>query len=90
VTPFFFRQAVYLASAALETPDVAPAPAAAVVLGVVEDAVVEVVLEEDELLPPQAAAARAVVTRSAASAPRWARVRRGDMALPSWPTVMPL
>jgi hypothetical protein len=81
---------VYLASAALETPLAAPAPGDVVVVDVVEAAVVEVVLEEDELLPPQAAAASAVVTRSAASAPRWARVRRGDMPSRSWATVMPL
>jgi hypothetical protein len=70
VTPFFFRQAVYLAIAALETPDAAPAPAPAAVVEVVEAVVVEVVLDAEPLLPPQAAAASAVVMRSAHSAPR--------------------
>src|ERR1700761_5462462 len=54
VTPFFFRQAVYLASAALETA-VAPAPAAVVVVVEPLVAVVEVVLEAEPLLPPAAA-----------------------------------
>jgi hypothetical protein len=69
VTPFFFRQAVYFASAALEAP-VAAAPAVPAVVEVVEAVVVELVLDAEPLLPPQAAAARAVVMRSATSAPR--------------------